>query len=229
MLWRGLGLLAVFVAAGLLLAPAGEARAPKKEPIQGENLAPNGDLEKATDAPDRWQKVDGLTPFWIDDPDGKRGKVLKVDTDVLQSQGCDWWVQIAKGAEAKDAPKKKPTTPPKYDTLAGLDGVWYWSDFVEITKGKKYWLTLDVKAGDTKETPDVMAWLVGYEKKESGEFGADANAFQEYLKEQQARAKDKQLDRGRLFSGFINKYVYRGQLNARYAKDVGDGWRRWTR
>ena len=36
-----------------------------------------------------------------------------------------------------DPPKKLPTTPPKYDTLAGLDGVWYWSDFIEIEKGKQ--------------------------------------------------------------------------------------------
>ena len=213
----------------LAAAPAADEKDKKQDKKEAKNLCPNGDFEKGKDSPEGWQQVDGLTTFWVDDPGKKRGKVIKFDTDVLQSQGYEWWLKIAKGGKAKDAPKKKPTTPPKYDTLAGLDGVWYWSDFIEIKKGQQYWLTMDIKAGDSKETPDVMAWLVGYENKESTEFGADANAFQEYLKEQQLKAKGKQLDRGRMFSGFINKYVYRGQLNARYAKDVGDGWRRWTR
>jgi hypothetical protein len=207
------------VGAGLLAAPEDKPKlTDKKEPP---NLVPNGDFEKGTETPDGWQVVDGLTTFWIDDPDGKRGKILKVDTDVLQSQGYDWWVKIAKGAKAKDAPKKLPTTPPKYDTLAGLDGVWIWSDFIPIKKGQAYWLTIDVKG-----EPDVMAWLVGYEKKESNAFGADANAFQEYLKE---KTSGKPLDRKRNFEGFINKYTWRGQLNARYAKNLETGWRRWTR
>jgi len=212
----------------LTTAPAAEEKK-AEEKKEAKNLLPNGDFEKGKDSPEGWQQVDGLTTFWVDDPDKKRGKIVKFDTDVLQSQGYEWWAKISKGGKAKDAPKKKATTPPKYDTLAGLDGVWYWSDFIEVEKGKQYWLTMDIKAGDSKETPDVMAWLVGYEKKESTAFGADANAFQEYLEEQKKKAQGKELDRGRMFAGFINKYVYRGQLNARYAKDVGNGWRRWTR
>ena len=50
-----------------------------------------------------------------------------------------------RGAKAKDAPKKMPTVEPKYDTIAGNDGVWFWSDPIPIEKGKAYWLTLDVK------------------------------------------------------------------------------------
>src|SRR5436853_6271592 len=106
------------LSAGLLAAPVPE----KKEPP---NLIPNGDFEQGKDTPDGWQQVDGLTTFWIDDPDKKRGKIIKFDTDVLQSQGYEWWGKIAKGSKARDAPKKLATTPPKYDTLAGLDGVWY--------------------------------------------------------------------------------------------------------
>jgi hypothetical protein len=190
----------------------------KKEP---KNLIPNGDFEKGKDSPDHWQQVDGLTTFWVKDADPKRGKVIKFDTDVYQSQGYDWWVKIAKGAKPKDAPKKKPTVGDKYDTLAGLDGVWYWSDFIPIKKGHAYWFTMDVKS-----TPDVMAWLVGYEKKESTAFGADAGAFQEYLKEKKT---GKPKDAKRLFEGFINKYTWRGQLNSRYAKALPNGWKQFTR
>jgi hypothetical protein len=217
--------LAALAALGLGLWTAlAEAPKEKSKPADGKeppNLVPNGDFEKGTDTPSGWQQVDGLTTFWIDDPDKKRGKIIKIDTDVLQSQGYDWWVKIAKGAKAKDAPKKLPTVEPKYDTLAGNDGVWFWSDFIPVKKGQAYWLTIDVKG-----TPDVMAWLVGYEKKESIAFGADANAFQEYLKE---KTTGKPLDRKRNFESFINKYIWRGQLNARYAKPLENGWRRWTR
>ena len=54
-------------------------------------------------------------------------------------------MKIAKGASAKDAPKKTPTVGDKYDTLAGNDGVWFWSDFIPVEKGKAYWLTIDAK------------------------------------------------------------------------------------
>ena len=206
--------------AGALVAP-GQPAAPYKEDPKAKNLIPNGDFEKGKDSPEGWQQVDGLTTFYVDDPDKKRGKVVKFDTDVNQNQGYDWWVKIAKGAKPKDAPKKVPTVEPKYDTLAGLDGVWFWSDFIPVEKGKKYWFTFDYKG-----KPDVMAWIVGYEKKESIAFGADANAFQEYFKEKNTGKPD---NRGRLFESFINKYKWRGQLNARSATDAGDGWRHFRR
>ena len=57
-------------------------------------------------------------------------------------------------------------------------------------------------------------------------FGADAGAFQEYLK---GKAAGKPKDNRRLFEVFINKYAWRGQLNARYAMPLENGWRGWTR
>ena len=222
MLWRCTWLAAFFgLSLGLLTALAQTPTPQATEKYEPKNLIPNGDFEKGTDSPEGWQQVDGLTTFWEKDPDGKRGKVIRIDTDVLQSQGYDWWVKIARGAKPKDAPKKLPTKEPKYDTLAGNDGVWYWSDFIPIEKGKSYWLTLDVKG-----KPDVMAWLVGYEKKESTSFGAEAGAFQEHLK---IKKTGKPLDRKRNFEGFLNKYIFRAQINARYAKPLENGWRRWTR
>jgi hypothetical protein len=202
----------------VLAAPVKKADPEPRKKRDPKNLVPNGDFEDGTNTPTGWQVVDGLTTFWVKDDDPKRGKVIKFDTDVYQTQGYEWWAKIAKGAKAKDAPKKIPTVGDKYDTLAGLDGVWYWSDFIPIEKGKAYWFTIEVKS-----TPDVMAWLVGYEKKESTDFGADAGAFQEYLK---GKTFDKTK---RNFEGFINKYTWRGQLNGRYAKPLANGWKRWTR
>jgi len=107
MRWRWIVLvLFLFASVGALVAPgAPDAPATYKDDPKAKNLLPNGDFEKGKDSPENWQQVDGLTTFYIDDPDKKRGKILKVDTDVLQSQGYDWWVKIAKGARPKDAPK----------------------------------------------------------------------------------------------------------------------------
>src|SRR5947207_13073782 len=101
-------------AAGVGVLADGPTKDEKQAP---KTLCPKGAFEKGKDTPDGWQPVDGLTTFWVDDPDRKRGKVIRFDTDVLQSQAYEWWVKIARGAKAKDAPKKLPTTPPKYDTL----------------------------------------------------------------------------------------------------------------
>src|SRR5262249_9398181 len=142
----------ILAAAGIGLTavaePQNQAPKPKPPPNLKDrlNLIPNGDFEKGTLTPDGWQTVDGLTSFWVKDPDPAHGKVLKFDTDVLQMQAYDWWVQIAKGASPKDAPQKTPSKDPnKYDTLAAFDGAFMWSDFIPIEKGKAYWLTLDVR------------------------------------------------------------------------------------
>jgi hypothetical protein len=210
-------LLALTVALAACLA--GTAR-PEEKPraVAGaKNLIPNGDFEAGDDSPTGWQTVDGLTTFWVKDDDPRHGKVIKLDTDVYQSQGYEWWVKIArKQARAKDAPKKIPTVGDKYDTLAGLDGVWYWSDFVPVEKGKAYWLSFDAKG------PGLMAWLVGYANKESTAFGADSAAFQEVLQEK-VTGRPKDAKRG--FEGFIHKYSWKGQL----ATGGSDEWRTYER
>ncbi|HKI35543.1 MAG TPA: hypothetical protein VKA46_27045 [Gemmataceae bacterium] len=182
---------------------------PEKKPAEvkgAKNLVPNGDFEEGDGTPKGWQTIDGLTTFWVKDEDPKRGKVLKFDTDVLQSQGYDWWVKIAtKKGKAKDAPKKEATKEPKYDTLAGNDGVWFWSDPFPIEKDKAYWLTLDVKG------PGLMVWLMGYPEKPDTSFGADEGAFVEVLKE---KVSGKPAEKGRDHEGFIHKYVWKGQLAA---------------
>ena len=98
-------------------------------------------------------------------------------------------MKIAKGASPKDAPKKTPTVGDKYDTLAGNDGVWFWSDFIPVEKGKAYWLTIDAKG------PGMLAWLFGYPEKTSTDFGADEGAFQEVL-QAKLTGKPKDTKRG---------------------------------
>jgi hypothetical protein len=214
-----IGLLAGLLAADPPRTPLRQAAKPPspqeaaanevKSPIKVKNLRNlivNGDFEDGDLTPKGWQTIDGLTTFYVKDKDPARGKVIKFDTDVLQSQAYAWWPKIARGlATAKEAPKKLPTTEPKYDTLAGLDGVWFWSDPVPIEKNRAYWLTLDVKG------PPLLVWLVGYPERPDASFGADNGAFQDVLKE---AVTGKPIDKGRGFEPFIHKYKWKAQLAA---------------
>jgi hypothetical protein len=214
--WISLGVTLAAVAAAAP-PPKRPPKAPSKQVAQanvvsakvkvlGKNLFPNGDFEKGDLSPKGWQTIDGLSTFWVKDKDPAHGKVLKFDTDVLQSQAYEWWPKIALGkATWKDAPKKKPTAEPKYDTLAGNDGVWYWSDPIPIEKGNAYWLTVDVKG------PPILVWLVGYPDKPSTAFGADNGAFQDVLKEY---VTGKPVEKKRGFEPFVHKYIWKGQLTA---------------
>lgn len=222
------------IASVLLLAPIALAADPK---TTGKNLVPNGDFENGTTGPAHWQTVDGLSTFYVTDPDPKHNKCIKFDTDILQTQGYEWWARFA-GPEAvraifhtvgqpvwaagivpprpQDAPKKLPTVEPKYDTLAAFDGVWYWSDFFPVERGKAYWLTLDAKG------PGMMVWLVGYPEKYEPFFGSDAKALIGYL-------RDRHLPKGtpqkRNHNALIARYVYRGQMSVGGSKD----WQTYSR
>jgi hypothetical protein len=215
-----LALLAVLLG---LVAVAAEPEKPKAPVVKDPtNLVRNGNFEEGDANPTGWQTVDGLSTFWVKDDDPAHGRVLKIDTDILQSQAYDWWTQIAKGALAKDAPKKIASKDPnKYDTLAGNDGVWFWSDPLPVEQGKAYWLTVDARGPGG----GLLAWLVGYPDKPNTAFGADAGAFQEYL---QGKTTAKAPDRGRGFESFIKKYKWRGQLSSLAQSDPGK-WKTFAR
>jgi hypothetical protein len=203
-----LGCITLAVALVGLAVAAPALSDPDKKSAAVKNLVPNGDFEEGDVTPKGWQTVDGLSTFYVKDADPKRGKVVKMDTDVLQSQAYEWWVKINKGASPKGAPKKVASADPnKYDTLAGLDGVWYWSDFIPIEKGQSYWLTVDAKGPGG----GMLGWLVGYPEKTRTEFGSESGAFQEFL---QGKLTGKPPDRGRNFEPFIHKYVWKGQLSS---------------
>ena len=140
---------------------------PDPKQTAAENLVPNGDFDLGEITPKHWQTIDGLSTFWVADADPKRGRVLKFDTDVQQAQAYVWWKKISEGTSPLGAPKKLPTVEPKYDTLAGLDGVWFWSDAIPVEKGAEYWLTLDAKGAG------MLVWLVGYPEQPDCSFAAE--------------------------------------------------------
>ena len=198
----------------LLLANVIFADEPTTKP-GATNLLPNGSFDLGEITPKSWQTIDGLSTFWVDDPDPKRGKVLKFDTDVQQTQAYVWWKKISEGASPLDAPKKLPTVEPKYDTLAGLDGVWFWSDAIPVERDTEYWLTLDAKGSG------MLVWLVGYPEKPDTSFAADAGAVQESIAKQKGmgppNVRNRQL--------FVHKYVWKGQLAVPPSSD----WKTFSR
>jgi len=110
------------------------------------NLVANGDFEKAGPggAPEGWGPIDNLTTFWVDGGGG-HGKVLRVDTDVNLDQWQKWRAELAAGAKNSDAPGKTPTTPPKYDTVAGNNGMHFFGPMIAVKPGAAYQIDFDAK------------------------------------------------------------------------------------
>jgi len=135
------------------------------------NLIRNGSFESGRYWPYGWQATDGLTTFWTTGgTDGKR--CLRIFTDVLDAQWKqrDEQVRAALRAAALRAggdpqslprnpvpppPERIPTSPPYYDTVAGLHGVRYRSDFVPCKPGAIYRFSIDARA-EAKGAPKVF-------------------------------------------------------------------------
>jgi len=106
--------------------------------------------EGAGEQPVGWDRIDGLTTFWIDDPTGAgRGKIIKMDTRMLQSQADAWWAKWRAGAPASQAPAPQWAKPPFYDAVAGLHGVHYYSEFLEVKPGMRYRVLADLAGKGT--------------------------------------------------------------------------------
>lgn len=136
------GALALLVGAAAAAAEGGEGRREARP-----NLLENGDFEKGKGpGPDGWERPDELTTTWVDAP-GRKGRCIRIDTDVLASQYRERRDVIekalAEGKEPPPPPKRLPTRPPKYDTVAGLDGVSFASREVPIRAGGSYRLSAD--------------------------------------------------------------------------------------
>ena len=112
---------------------------------QRPNLVKNPGFERGDITPTNWERVNGLTTFWVDGV-SPTGKCLMIDTDVLCSQYDEWMAKFFKGARAGAAPKKLPTKPPKYNTVGGTKGSHLYSDPVPVKPGMTYRFDLDVKA-----------------------------------------------------------------------------------
>jgi hypothetical protein len=130
--------------------PVAEA-APKQDakiPTVGPELVKNGGFETGAKTPDGWDRVDGLTTFWVAG-ESPTGKCIKVVTDVYHDQWVEWRKKHKDGAPAEEAPEKIATSGAKYDTVAGIYGAAYFSDPIPVAPGKSYKVTVSYRGEST--------------------------------------------------------------------------------
>jgi len=184
------------------------------------NLIRNGGFEEPNDGqtgPRYWQDVEGLVFHWTTDPEAPgRGKVIHIDTDVNQSQAYAWWADhFARGAPLAKAPAKEPTHPPKYDTIAGLDGGFYTSDFIPVKAGAAYKVYVDAKGTGAR------VFIFGYADKLPLSFGDEQPATQQVLRK--ARGDPLLDERDRPI-----KYRLRYQYRTWFKVGGTDEWQSYT-
>jgi hypothetical protein len=134
------------------------------------NLVVNGSFEAGRYWPSGWQPTDGLTTFW--ESGGTEGtRCLRIYTDVLDTQ---WKARedqvraalqqaLGKAADPQSLPQNPippphvriPTSPPYYDTVAGLHGVHYRSDYIRCAPGAVYRFSIDART-EAKGAPKVF-------------------------------------------------------------------------
>ncbi len=128
------------------------------------NLIANGGFEQGgKSGPAGWQRPDGLTSFWESAP-GRKGKCIRIDTDVPNAQFRKREDEMEKAKEEKrepgPAPKKGPTSRDKYETVGGNDGVHFGCDRLPIDPAKHYLLEADCRMQGSG-SPKVWVKLYG--------------------------------------------------------------------
>ncbi|MCC6581365.1 MAG: hypothetical protein IT440_13090 [Phycisphaeraceae bacterium] len=212
------------IVAGTMLA----ATAPKPEAVVDDvtvesppegavNLLPRGDLEQSREdeeSPAGWQRVDGLVYRWR--RDAQHGRYIHIDTDVAQRQAYEWWIRrFVRGEALSAAPVKTPTTPPKYDTIAGLDGGFYWSDYMPVKPGGAYKVYVDARG------PKAKVFIRGYDKILPLSFADETPAVQQVFRrakgEPETDAKGKPVR-------YRRRYAYQSW----FAVGGSDEWKTYT-
>jgi len=100
-------------------------------------------------------------------------KCIRLDTNILESQWLPWNEQIlsiARKMEEAEAgssqkvptdpipapPKRLPTKAPYYDTVGGIHGIHYRSEYVRVEPGAIYRISIDARNGG-KGDPKVSS------------------------------------------------------------------------
>lgn len=134
------------------------------EPAAGALVNVNPKLEQGTgDRPLGWDRVDGLTTLWIQSPDAReRGRVLQMDTRVLESQASQWWQRWRDGETAGDAPEPAYSRPPYYDSVGAGAGVHYTSDDYPVEPHRQYRISVDLKGPSRGSIGVPKVFVKGY-------------------------------------------------------------------
>lgn len=188
-------------------------------PADGKDLMINGSFEtpsKTEQGPAFWQQPDNLVWHWIEGGEDPGGKIIRIDTDVNQRQAYAWWVdRYMHGKPLVGVPEKQITKPPKYATIAGLDGGFYISDFIPVEEGGAYRVFVDAKG------PASKVFIFGYVEKLPMHFGDEQPAVQQAFRE--ARGESDVTDSGR-----AKKYRLRYRYRTWFQVGGSDQWTTYT-
>ncbi len=114
----------------------GDEDEPKKFP---KPLNASGDFESKGG----WEPPDGAATFIEAGPSG-RGKVLRVRTDLERAPYIEYRRKLRFGlTDTSNPPKIGRDT--SYGSMAGLEGIYYRSKWLQATPGQRYWLIADMK------------------------------------------------------------------------------------
>ena len=96
-----------------------------------------------------WAKPDNVSTRLIPDPrPGRKGKVLKIFTDLDREKWLKYQRDLRLGKAGPKKPPKIGTVANKYATVAGREGVHYRSKWIKAAPGqgtRRYWLLADMK------------------------------------------------------------------------------------
>ena len=134
-------------------------------PTKAVELVKNGGFEEGltnASSPIGWDRVDGLTSFWIVDPvDPKgHGHVLRMDTDVYEREWKRRQDEMAKDPASPPWPKTPVPERDQYATVGGNHGVSVYSDPMPVEPGRAYRLRLAFRTD--LESAIAKVWVRGY-------------------------------------------------------------------
>jgi hypothetical protein len=143
-------------------AVASQGKAAPTGPLE---LVKNGGFEEGltnAKSPIGWDRVDGVTSFWIVDPlDPKgHGHVLRMDTDVYESEWKRRQEEMEQDPDSPPWPKTPVPEKDQYATVGGNHGVSVYGDPMAVEPGRPYRLRLAFRT----ELPSAIAkvWVRGY-------------------------------------------------------------------
>lgn len=92
-----------------------------------------------------WARPDNVSTLLLADPrTGRKGKVLKIFTDLDRDAWLAYQRDLMLGKADPARPPKIPPPKGKYSSVGALEGVHYRSDWIEATPGGRYWLVADM-------------------------------------------------------------------------------------
>jgi hypothetical protein len=188
----------------------------------GPPINANGDFEQGFA---HWDAPDNVSTF-IEPSPGGRGKILRVRTDLER----DPWLEYVRNIRLGLADPTKPPTIKRdtsYNSVAGLEGVHYRSEWIKAAPLARYWLTCDHKGLGgakvfVKGYRDMSADADGLPELSMVERKLTAEAFAKMPRDEQKKliAADASAHPER-----YRRECYRWYLNC---KDSGKDWKHFA-